>query len=139
MNPKFLIWLKAAGIAVCAYLCIFWVLAIKSDSNACWSWMMWIFAATYFILVKFGDKAGRGALLSAAAVGANLLPVLVIASSWSEGRMSAIFVISALLGTALAGVCHAKKSAAVFLLSVAVMILFNSFIVPAWFDHVFIN
>lgn len=52
---------------------------------------------------------------------------------------SLIFTLSSLLGIALASICFKVKHAAVFLLSIMMLVLFNSFVVSAWFDRVFCN
>lgn len=136
MKDGILTWLKVAGISLCAYLCVMWVPALKSEANLSWSWMIWFSVVTYWLLEKFGKSSGNGLVLSASAVGAVILPAIVVCYG---ARMSAIFVISSLLGVFLTGFCHSKKNVVVFVLSVLVMILYNCFVVPAWFDHVFMN
>ncbi|MCM1067543.1 MAG: hypothetical protein NC418_08240 [Muribaculaceae bacterium] len=134
MKSSVAIWLKVAAIGVVAFLTIFWVAAFVNEANIAWSEMMWAFAATYLCLAKFKDVANYGNILSAVGTGLVILPLIVVCSSYGDSHKSIIFLIAMLLGVLLAGVCHAKKSTLVFVLAVAVMVLFCTFAVPQWFE-----
>ena len=130
-RQNFLNWIKIAGIGLVAFLCVCWLPAIKSLVNTCWSELIWMYAVTFAVLNARKAASSSISVVSALLSGALLLPVIVICCCEDTG-MSIIFLISMIIGAVLAAVCHAYKKSIVFILSAALVILYNSFVVPLW-------
>ncbi len=133
--------LKVAALSLCAFLCIFWVLTIRSNENASWSESVWFFGVTYAMLQKFSGRSSLSFIWIVVAVILGRLAPEIPFYVFDFGSIvaSLIFTLSSLLGIALASICFKVKHAAVFLLSIMMLVLFNSFVVSAWFDRVFCN
>jgi len=132
MNIKVKIWLQVAVLSVVACLSVCWLPTLNTPSITSWGEMMWLFATTYCLLIRNENKAGYGITLSAALTGALIIPCVIYAVMWSSSFKSIIYTASMTIGILLATLCHYKKSPLVFLLAVALMILFNTFAVAAW-------
>lgn len=129
---KDLLWLKVVGIMACAFLCVCWVAALKNTTNVSWSEMIWFFAVTYALLSKYNGVAGYAKLVAWSVCGAIIIPLIVILTCWPDGSASLIFPVASVVGILLAALCHYKKGLLMFVISAAIMVLFNSFVVDAW-------
>ena len=137
MNRPILSWLKIMGIAICAFLCVCWVAASKNSVNITWSESIWAFVVSCFLLDRYTTRGNSYALVvSATLVGFLILPLIVQLSHISNSLWSLICDISFVLGIAMAALYHYRKQIVVLILSVVILILFNSFCVPAWDAYV---
>ncbi len=141
MKQLTLNFLKVAAISLGAFLCICWVLAIHGDQNASWSESIWFFGVTYALLQKYRNDAAlsMSSAVIAVLLGRLILELPLYLFDFTSVRASLIFTLSSILGILLSAVCYSAKRTSVFLLSVIVLVLYNSFVVPAWFERVFCN
>lgn len=127
------------GLGLLAFLIVCWIPAFNNPTNVTWSYMIWFFTIASGILAKSSFRLSVGGLLVAFGLGALALQCSIHAFDWNATRMSLIFVVAALLGILLAGICYKKKDFMVYLLCAVVMIFFNVFFVDAWYDNVLMN
>lgn len=141
MKKQILSFLKIASLSLCSFLCIFWILTIRSNENASWSEGVWFFGIAYALLQNYNNHSGLSFLwlITAIVLGRIALEIPIYILDFGSMAASIIFTISSILGITLASICYKIKHASVFLLSIILMILFNSFVVPAWFENAFYN
>lgn len=137
MNRPILSWLKVAGIALCAFLCVCWVAALKNSVNVTWSESVWAFAVSYFLLYRYVSRGNSYSLvISATVVGFLIIPLVVQVTHISSSLWSFISDIALVLGIGGAVLCYRHKHVAIMMLVAIILILFNSFCVPEWDAYV---
>lgn len=134
MKKKMVDFFKIVGISLCLFLCVTWVKGAPGNIfNVAWSEEVAYFFLTYWALKRYGSGAGLSIWSVAIAVflGRILLEIPVRAFDWYASVSTLIFILSSLLAIVLSALCYNKKSEA-YLLSIGVMILYNTFVLEAW-------
>lgn len=120
-------------MSLMAFLGVCWVLVTQS-ANASWSESMVYFWLTYVVLSKYVAKRGMDTLsvVSAIVIGRIILELPVRLLDWAASFGSLIYLVSSLMGIALATMCFKNRNASIFFLSLVILIIFNSFVIDAW-------
>lgn len=137
MKAVFVDFFKTVGISLCAYLLIWWV-GFSDFVNEAWSGAVFYFGVTLWLLEKYckDGALSLGQSVTGVIIGRILIDFLVRLSDWTSSYPSLIITISSVISIILAAMYFKNKSVEVIVLSIALMILFNSFVIEAWFDYI---
>lgn len=135
MKEKVIVFLKVAGISLAAFLCICWTAGTES-LNAYWSEALVFFVITFFMCEKFASsrQLGAGTVAIASAVGRIILEIPIRISDWLGTVGSLMLTLESLVAIFMAWVCWKYKKPVVFILTLVIFILINSFIPEMWDD-----
>lgn len=137
MRQKILQFCKITGIGICCFLMIFWV-ALYDDANMGWSESVLFYAITYWVLWKYlpMNLLSLEAITCSVILGRLFFVIPVRIYDWSGSFPTLIFDIESVLAIVLASLCFKNKRPEIFFLTICVMILFNIFLLDAWFTAI---
>lgn len=126
---------KVIGLSLSAFLCVCWTAGTDS-LNAYWSEAIVFFAITYFLCNQYatnGELSGA-AVAIASAIGRVVLELPIRILHFSSSIGSVMLTLESLLAIFMAWVCWKYKKPVVFILTLVIFILINSFIPEMWSD-----
>lgn len=130
-------YLKAVGFSLIAYLCVFWT-SDTTPLNAVWCYSLMFFLMTYLLCNKYVVPGGLSETMVILAIllGRFLIDVPVRLANWGTSYGFILLLIESVMGIILGYLCWKEKSPVVFLLSLVIMILVNSFVPHVWIDFI---
>lgn len=137
MKDKIIDFLKIAGISLAVLLCVTWTKA-SPNLNPVWSEALTFFAITYFLCDKYvlQRKLSIATVAIAVAVGRSLPEIIINVADPLSTMGALIITLESLLAIFMACVCWTYKKPVVFLLTLAIFILINSFVPEMWSDFI---
>lgn len=124
---------KVIGLSLAAFLCVCWT-AGTDMLNAYWSEAVVYFAITYFLCNHFAIKGylRASAVVVAIAIGRVVLELPIRILDFSGTIGSIMLTLESLLAILMAWVCWKYEKPIVFILTLVIFILINSFVPEMW-------
>lgn len=124
---------KVMALSLAAFLCVCWT-AGTDMLNAYWSEAVVYFAVTYFLCNHFAFKGHLrvSAVVVAIAIGRVVLELPIRILHFSSSIGSVMLTLESLVAIFMAWVCWKYKTPVVFILTLVIFILINSFVPEMW-------
>ncbi len=126
---------KVVALSLATFLCVCWT-AGTDMLNAYWSEAVVYFSITYFLCNHFATKGylKASAVVVAIAIGRVVLELPIRIFNFSSSIGSVMLTLESFVAIFMAWVCWKYKTPVVFILTLVIFILINSFIPEMWSD-----
>ena len=128
--------LTSAG-ALLIYLCFCWWFMAISPEACLWVDCVLFFAYSWYCARLCMDKGKSMALSVVAIILGRVTPIIpLLVLEFRDTYASMIYVVASVASIILATLCSYEKKVTVYVLSIIITILINTFVYSAWMDWV---